>query len=64
MFGLSPKETWQLALIGLSCAAYLAAAVWAGQLEDGRPIVMYSVGFSLGFALLALAAGMALFSGS
>jgi hypothetical protein len=60
MFGLSPKDAWLLALLVISCAAYLAAAVWWHQLEDGRPIVLYSIGFSLAFALLALATGMAL----
>ncbi|HEY8694596.1 MAG TPA: hypothetical protein VIR57_17850 [Chloroflexota bacterium] len=59
MFGLSPKDAWLLALLAISCAAFLAAARWSRQLEDGRPIVMYSIGFSLAFAVLALLAGLA-----
>lgn len=61
MFGLSPKDTWLAALLVISCAAFVAAARWSRQLEDGRPIVMYSVGFSLAFAVLALATGVALY---
>lgn len=61
MFGLSPNGTWLAALLVLSCAAFVAAARWSRQLEDGRPFMMYSVGFSLAFTLLALAAGMALY---
>ena len=62
MFGLSPKDAWLAALLVLSCAAFAAAARWSRQLEDGRPPFMaYSVGFSLAFTLLALAAGVALY---
>jgi hypothetical protein len=60
MFGLSPKDSWLIGLLVISCAAFLAAARWSRQLEDGRPIVVYSIGFSLAFAAVALAAGLAL----
>ena len=61
MFGLSPKDAWLAALLVLSGAAFVAAARWSRQLEDGRPFMVCSVGFSLAFTLLALAAGVALY---
>ena len=61
MFGLPPNDAWLVALLAINCAAYAAAAVWSRQLEHDRPIVLYSVGFSLAFSLLALLAGVALF---
>ncbi|HLQ32943.1 MAG TPA: hypothetical protein VK457_09660 [Chloroflexota bacterium] len=59
MLGLSPKDAWLVALLLISVGGYLAAARWSSRLADGRPIVMYSVGFSLAFVLLALATGLA-----
>jgi len=59
MFGLSPKDSSLLALLLLSSCAFLAAARWSGRLPAGRTVLIYSVGFSLAFVLLALASGLA-----
>ena len=58
MLGMSEKDTWMVALLGLSGAAFLAAARWPGRLTEGRAAMIYSVGFSLGFVLLALLSGL------
>ena len=58
MLGMSQKDTWMVALLGLSSAAFLAAARWPSRLTEGRAIVICSVGFSLGFLLLALLSGL------
>jgi len=59
MLGLSPKDAWLIVLVLISTAGFLVAARWSGRLADGRPIVLYSVGFSVAFVLLALATGLA-----
>ena len=59
MLGLSPKDASLIGLLLISALGFLAAARWSGRLADGRPIVLYSVGFSVAFVVLALATGLA-----
>ncbi|MBV9119309.1 MAG: hypothetical protein JOZ39_01270 [Chloroflexi bacterium] len=56
---LSDRDTWLLALLGLSSLVFLAAARWPGRLPDGRALTVGSVGFSIGFVALALLSGLA-----
>ncbi|GEM_PF-3666594 len=58
MVGLAPKDGWLLVLLVVCTLGFLAAARWSSRLTDGRPIVLYSVGFSLGFVVLVLATGI------
>jgi hypothetical protein len=58
MLGLSAKDSWLLALLVLSSCAYWAAACWSGRLAADRAVVIYSVGFSVAFVLLALFSGL------
>ena len=60
MLGLSPKDAWLIGLVLISSGGFLVAARWSRQLADGRPMVIYSIGFSLAFVLLTLASGVAL----
>jgi len=58
MLGLSAKDTSLLALLLLSGVAFGAAARWSGRLAADRAMVIYSVGFSVAFVLLALLSGL------
>lgn len=57
--GFSAKDSWTLALLALSIVAFLAAAHCSERLAAGRAVIIGSVGFSLGFAVLALLSGLA-----
>ena len=48
-----------LSLLALSCVAFLAAARWHSAFAGLRSLVIYSVGFSLGFVALAVLSGLA-----
>lgn len=58
MLGMSIKDTSLLALLLLSSGAYWAAARWDGRLAADRAVVIYSVGFSVAFVLLAVLSGL------
>jgi hypothetical protein len=56
---MSPKDIWLVGLLLLSCCAFLLAARWSGGIAGSRALVIYSVGFSIGFVILALISGLA-----
>jgi len=58
MLGLTGKDTWTLLLLALSAIAFTAAARWYTLFAAGRALVVYSVGFSLAFVVLALLSGL------
>ena len=58
MLGLTAKDTWLLMLLALSAIAFTAAARWATLFAASRALVVYSVGFSLAFVVLALLSGL------
>jgi ketol-acid reductoisomerase len=58
MLALSAKDSWLIVLILISIGGFVFAARLAPRLTEGRA-ALYSVGFSLAFTLLALAAGIA-----
>lgn len=59
MLGISPKDSSTLALLALSGVAFLVAARWPLSLASSRAVMVCSLGFSLGFMLLALVSGLA-----
>ncbi|HLG73120.1 MAG TPA: hypothetical protein VK009_22080 [Chloroflexota bacterium] len=58
MPALSPKDSWLVVLILISIAGFAAAARLSPRITEGRA-TLFSVGFSVAFTLLALAAGIA-----
>ncbi|MBV8086955.1 MAG: hypothetical protein JO247_19275 [Chloroflexi bacterium] len=61
MLGLSPQNSWLTILLLLGALGFAAAARWSGRLAGDRQLMITSVGFSVGLALLALVAGLAIF---
>ena len=60
MLGMSLKDTWMLGLLALSGVGFLTAARWHELFQGLRALVLYSVGFSLGFVALTLWSGLAI----
>lgn len=58
MPGLSPKDASLVVLLLISIGAFAAAGRWAGHLSDGRAL-LFTVGFSVVFTVLAIVSGLA-----
>jgi hypothetical protein len=59
MLGLAAKDAWLIGLLLICSGGFLAAARWSSRLAGERGLAFYSVGFSLAFAALVLATGLA-----